>query len=1014
MHNLSNNIDIEKSFTLDVHQNMYLNKYVFFLSFENTISAPAVPVESMLSMPMPPVGLQLVRDPNSGQLLFLPTATTIGNIFFQFVNLFISFVHSFMIVFRFLEPYQQAVVWPTYTQPHTSLPTASHLILPSLSTHQIQPPPLAPLLLGSSDYLAASTTVHQHTQSTRLVALASDGKRCKSSPAVSMPIHTAPTLVKVGDCSPASTTSVAPSLSDTSIESKNNQCAADNHDIAPQLSYFPDTNGNFVRIAPHSISAVSAVEASSSVNTVECRSTHSLKQILSPTSTVVAPSMVCNSSQSEQYPSRSGHDVSGLNSIPDVQDANIQTDTPLISEDDNTNGGEDLTYSSNVIINQPSLIEELNISVPTSTSQFEQCHVPDMHTEISSLTGPRECRRNDRAISRKSPMRKHIDINYESTVTSTNMVEEEHDIRLNQNKSNAKSFSTLYNSDRAEIDIHTKNKNQQQTINNFPENLEKEPTTSTPDLSGLELLSNSIEAFEKNSSIKQEPADREPSPVLHKHPVLTIDDSIYADDTESHTIRSQDKRPTQKLGGLNLLCALAEQRFQEEVGGSRSARKRSSSSDVSEPKRKKHKDKHASRKAKKRDRKDKKRRGSHLPTEGDGRDMVIDDILEKDLVAQTYEHVKKSIKICECSRNENQSDIICCCHGPVPNTPTAEEFLNAIVPAVRDHLLGMAREVHAQKRQLNKLKNRKDRRQRDSTPMSVRSSSSSSKMTVSVPTLSPSMLSTSSSDGIRSVGNDSGTIKIPSDSDSCSSTSSQQRIHSDLLGKKSNSSGAYILASKKYNNDVNFSTTDEASVNSNGSATLKRIIDIKQESFDFDDSSSQPDSVSNVFGGITSIAADLPSTNALGARSVLTPKEHRRKHCSSPKHHRKTKHNKERKKQRRSAEVRERKLVMQERCTLTLNHLDTIGDRSLRVLTVNEEDGFFYAGSLQAVNPPDIYAVTLDGERRKQSQIYSREEILRDWVSNWDKTIYKQKKNGRILILTPCFSDTRSSSSIHQ
>lgn len=32
----------------------------------------------MLPMPPPPVGFQLVRDPSTGHLVFLPTATTIG------------------------------------------------------------------------------------------------------------------------------------------------------------------------------------------------------------------------------------------------------------------------------------------------------------------------------------------------------------------------------------------------------------------------------------------------------------------------------------------------------------------------------------------------------------------------------------------------------------------------------------------------------------------------------------------------------------------------------------------------------------------------------------------------------------------------------------------------------------------------------------------------------------------------------------------------------------------------
>lgn len=36
-----------------------------------------MPVEQMLPMP-PPVGFQLVRDPTTGQILIVPTTTSIG------------------------------------------------------------------------------------------------------------------------------------------------------------------------------------------------------------------------------------------------------------------------------------------------------------------------------------------------------------------------------------------------------------------------------------------------------------------------------------------------------------------------------------------------------------------------------------------------------------------------------------------------------------------------------------------------------------------------------------------------------------------------------------------------------------------------------------------------------------------------------------------------------------------------------------------------------------------------
>lgn len=59
--------------------------------------------------------------------------------------------------------HQQAVVWPTtYTQPQTAIQTAQHLLMPPMATAQtMQTPSLAPLLLGTPDYLSASTTLHQ-------------------------------------------------------------------------------------------------------------------------------------------------------------------------------------------------------------------------------------------------------------------------------------------------------------------------------------------------------------------------------------------------------------------------------------------------------------------------------------------------------------------------------------------------------------------------------------------------------------------------------------------------------------------------------------------------------------------------------------------------------------------------------------------------------------------------------------------------------------------------------------
>lgn len=63
------------------------------------------------------------------------------------------------------------------------------------------------------------------------------------------------------------------------------------------------------------------------------------------------------------------------------------------------------------------------------------------------------------------------------------------------------------------------------------------------------------------------------------------------------------------------------------------------------------------------------------------------------------------------------------------------------------------------------------------------------------------------------------------------------------------------------------------------------------------------------------------------------------------------------------------------KCKLTAAHL-TIDQ--LRVLMAI--GGLFYAGRLSAVQAPDVYAITLDGERGNRPHIHSREEILRDAV----------------------------------
>ncbi|XP_036150363.1 uncharacterized protein LOC105840034 isoform X3 [Monomorium pharaonis] len=80
------------------------------------------------------------------------------------------------------------------------------------------------------------------------------------------------------------------------------------------------------------------------------------------------------------------------------------------------------------------------------------------------------------------------------------------------------------------------------------------------------------------------------------------------------------------------------------------------------------------------------------------------------------------------------------------------------------------------------------------------------------------------------------------------------------------------------------------------------------------------------------------------------------------------------------------------RCKLTSAHLAI---DQLRVLMAM--GGLFYAGRLSAVQAPDVYAITLDGERGNRPHIHSREEILQDAIVEVCPTSTKELPPGTRL-----------------
>ncbi|XP_055676590.1 protein winged eye isoform X2 [Lutzomyia longipalpis] len=894
-------------------------------SMQNAVRTPPalwqyptpVPMESMLPMPIPPVGFQLVRDPNTGQFLFLPTTTTI-------------------------EPFQQAVVWPSY--PQTAAIQPPHVLIPPIAQPLHQPPPLAPLQLIGSDYLAASTTLHQHTQthSTRLVALTSDPGKRKTAPShpppgipLPIPSHT---LIKIEDCAGSSTScSATPSLphqsslfdtcSDKGGSLQTTTTVTEMTPSLPQLYYQP--SNNLIQIAP------------TSAPNDDCRT--SIPHMITPPPTAVCLTPV--EAEALQPVTAPQPEEATSCSVPEVQDANIQTDTPVMSEDENTSGG-----------------DECPLAVTTTTTD-EPKELIMCHTITQASTNGRL------SVFEETPAPKEqlemVSIPVENTSGLVAAVQ-----------------------------------NDGETAKDIPGTMPINPV----DLSGLELLSNSIEAFEKKTfTIKKEPSSAGNSPKA-------------LPPTESPPLPGAQESE-EPFDGLNLLCALAEQRL-EEVG-----KRRKSSSDSDSRKRKSHKHSTAgssNKKSRRRSRHEKERGGKtyrkrKLDSDETERDEDEDGEnsggLNKDF-KETLSRVKAKYSKFSCKNTELDHQHTPECRGKVV-WPSNAELLHAMEDDMLSRLQDITRKCEEKRRELDKIEKMnpvlRSLQQnkilsddemtppRIATPLSTDSKSRTSFMGTPVVVLSPNFSSSQSESTLIELP------KISSDTESSKfedvETSSVERLskrkggvpkkHDDaaetetIVAKKHKSLVGYILASKnrvsdtnvkglryksndstdannlKSNTDSNgFSTTDEDSLGKIPMRLKKETVFVKQETDTMEDDSSKRSDSSN-----------QGSEN--GTLSPERKSHHKSKHHSK---HKKTSRTKERK-HRRSSDAKERKKKIDAKCLLTGEHLDKSNTRVLTAM-----GGLFYAGCLNPIKPPDIYAVTLDGERGNRPHIMSREEILRDAI----------------------------------
>ncbi|XP_055548947.1 protein winged eye isoform X3 [Wyeomyia smithii] len=1109
-----------------------------------TIKKAPVPMESMLSMPpIPPVGFQLVRDPSTGQILFLPTTTTIANTPSFLDKIYISCV----------EPFQQTVVWPSYPQTTTAI-QPPHLLLPQITQQQLQPPPLAPLQMLSSDYLttASSTTLHQqqHTQthhSTRYVAVTSDGNKRSSGsnkqsignlsapcqPSIPMPIPSH-TFIKIEDCSGSTTSGCQNSTQLFHDQEKTIQTAtiATSPDIAPQLLF---QQGNLIQITPSNKNATTLIEHSAILpaiaaanpitpppSTVSAAIAPSPQQPELPMTTCLTPPPDQSLSHGEEAEEASSSCVG-----PEVQDANIQTDTPVMSEDDNTNGADDvpqqqdastLTVATSHTEEAPfsdsfisPSIAPASVAPPLSTSTSEVLCQSIINSSADSAIEPDMSTHSSSAVS--------LNISNTSTVNCDQM-----DMEVENSSANSATIPAVDSASTAESQTEALTVNasfgtlripKQEMLSPVENTPPQEPEETSPkqqnlypqqehpvDLSGLELLSRSIEVFQKKASmIKKEPISPqlppEPMQLIPLSPLVPCESeadrrpSIHENVQQLHQAPpspppSVNVPPIQTpvpvaetfigndepMVGLNLLCALAEQRFQEEamfkkdspatnfspemspVDGKPSNTESSppqqlASPEVSARKRKhKHsKDSKKSSKKSKHDREQRRERKRKHSSDANGDDEM------EGVLRESFSRIRAKLEKCNC-KDADEKDHRCC----RPSWPSPNELFSVIESDMKERLVNITRQCEEKKRELEQMGTTSVAKVKPLTAMvripdigksyfggfsansGLLNGSSTSNGTnaptlsapklSTIPALSPNFSSSSNSTFVElpklSSDTDSGKLE-DGDSSSIERLSASKRkggvpkkhdeiaLTETIVAKKPKSLVGYILASKNRQADTNVkeisqqkssshhhhhhhhqlglgtganakagdtkpkkspihaskfesTTSDDASNYSDSSN--KPQLKIKSPAFSFDDENSKPsDAAFSIFGGKPSIFDKIKTSPASVSsplqmspvQAIVTPVKHHSKHKKS--------RSKERK--RRSSE----KKRIDQKCLLTSEHL---GKEKTRVLTAM--GGLFYAGCLSAVQPPDIYAVTLDGERGNRPHIMSREEVLRDAI----------------------------------
>lgn len=502
-------------------------------------------------------------------------------------------------------------------------------------------------------------------------------------------------------------------------------------------------------------------------------------------------------------------------------------------------------------------------------------------------------------------------------------------------------------------------------------------TRSMVDVSGLELLSNSIEQFERTTPSTM-PASL-PTPLTvdtRSMPNIMIKSSPKSPPrTDAEPQRRFEFPPVEagagerakpSLDGLGLLCALAEQRFMEEVSSpptdpSASSRPFIKSEPLMSP---------TERAASETIKKDRSRRDSSGERRKRGRDHE-ERLRHKAEKMRRYKREKDE----RSSGGELEASLrrvtACACGAPgcaheAAAVPSARALVSAMEKDLRERLHELQRQCHERQAQL------------DALPATPPLPALSSPPTPSTPAPSPD--SDRGSSKKRKVGRPR-KVSSPDSTETivAKKPKSKSRLVGYLLAKSKLKGGIVCSRGEPSREDANrtskvrpklkaepilkvYSEEDENEwgLNRSASSSMESLNEVRQKNRERVDKMARKHS-----------RDDMPELEfAMRRASASSDSEKERRRA---KKRRKSLKSKEREEVKESAP--ESKPSPVSKCTLTEDKLDS----SPRVLTAM--GGLFYAGKLSAVTAPDVYAITLDGERGNKAHILSREETLRDAVS---------------------------------